>query len=115
MSITVHETTIKQWVKNHTKDEIALFLGDQFEKKDAEIERLNRCVQSWKNEEIIRDKREAGFVSEIERLKAENAELRREIGGFPHLSDMRQCMIDVAAENDKLKALLAWLKEKENG
>lgn len=75
MSITTHETTIKQWIKSHTKDEIALFLGDQFVKKDAEIERLN----------------------------AENAELRREIGGFPHLSDMRQCMIDTADEIERLK------------
>jgi len=49
--------------------------------------------------------------AEIERLKAENAELRRDIGGFPHLADMRQCMVDTAEENDKLKARVEFLEK----
>lgn len=49
--------------------------------------------------------------AEIERLKTENAELRRDIGGFPHLADMRQCMVDTAEENDKLKARNEFLKK----
>jgi len=30
--------------------------------------------------------------------------LRKELQGFPHLADMRQCMVDTADENAKLKA-----------
>lgn len=40
MSITTHETTIRQYVKNHTKDDIACFFEDQFVKKEAGIKRL---------------------------------------------------------------------------
>ena len=43
--------------------------------------------------------------AEILRLKIELNQLRRDIGGFPHLSDMRQCMIDAADENIQLRAL----------
>lgn len=44
MSTTVHETTIRQWVKNHTKSEIAWLFEDQIVKRDAEIERLTKAL-----------------------------------------------------------------------
>lgn len=45
MSRSVHETTIRQWIKNHTKDDIALFVEDQIAKRDAEIERLKAKLE----------------------------------------------------------------------
>lgn len=36
MSITTHTSTIRQYVKNHTKDDIALFFEHQFAAKEAE-------------------------------------------------------------------------------
>lgn len=40
---------------------------------------------------------------EILRLRARVAELEAEIGGFPHLRDLRQAMIETANENESLR------------
>ena len=110
MSISTHETTTRQWVKNHTKDEITVFIESQLTAKNAEIEKWrkeNETMTELVDEmdaEIDMLRKALGTAgltintqsAEIERLKAESAELRREIGGFPHLSDMRQCMVDAA-------------------
>lgn len=125
MSISTHETTTRQWVKNHTKDEITVFIESQLTAKNAEIEKWrkeNETMTELVDEmdaEIDMLRKALGTAgltintqsAEIERLKKQNAELRRDIGGFPHLADMRQCMMDVAKENDKLKARIEFLEK----
>lgn len=42
----------------------------------------------------------------IEKIRAENERLRKEIGGFLHLADLRACMVATADENKRLRAAL---------
>lgn len=45
-------------------------------------------------------------LTERNTLRAENERLRKEIGGFLHLADLRACMVAAADENARLKSLL---------
>lgn len=45
--------------------------------------------------------------SELAMLNAENERLKAEIGGFTHLADLRQAMVDTADENVKLRSAVA--------
>ena len=109
MSITTHTSTIRQWVKNHTKDDIAIYFEDQFVKKEAAIDAAKNLlavihrdgghhtdkvgfIQSCKDAEQVRHELFSaleGKDAEIERLKARNKFLEKGIRQLVRVVDMR--------------------------
>ena len=68
--------------------------------------------KAWANDSLrlalqqVQDVATKPLHVEIERLTREVERMTREQAGFPHLADMRQCMVDAADENERLRELL---------
>lgn len=83
MSITTHTSTIRQYVKNHTKDDIALFFEHQFVAKEAEIERLKAENAELESElEVYQSavRRQLKRIDDLEKLAGDEIEALQENG-----------------------------------